>query len=510
LSPFKELKKFRMKQMRVIFKRAIVVLLFFSFQLHSQTLPKCVDSLIYYVAGPVVYKYNPSLPFSSTNPSTLIPSGGGQGLALGNNINGGPSPTFYNLIGGFYNYWNGTSWVSTTHSAGTPNALNIAVGGCYIYNLVGSTGDVYRYDGTGNGTLLTTITGFSGGGPYDLAADVEGNFYILKTTTITPQYLRMYSSAGALLNSFSLTGIPNGVAGGGFAVIENYVYALTNSGFYKGTISGSAVNFTFTAPTSSLPGASDLANCPTLKAGTPINYNFSNSGLSCATNTGSVNASGWPSGTTYTWSGPGLSGPINNSSASCSLTGSYNCTITAPGNCPLVLTTSVATSGTFATSVIASNTIVCSGGSVQMLASGGSSYTWAPASSLSSSNGTLVTANPTVTTTYTVMASGSGSCTPSPNTITINVTTCAGINSLFSDSGIRIYPNPNNGEFIIRSEKELNARLSDQLGRLVSEIKLGEENNYEFNTYGLPGGIYFLTGTEPGKHFVHKIVVIGN
>ena len=54
---------------------------------------------------------------------------------------------------------------------------------------------------------------------------------------------------------------------------------------------------------------------------------------------------------------------------------------------------------------------ICPGGSSVLIASGGSSYTWSPSQSLSSSTGNSVTATPTSTTTYTVTGDDGSGCT---------------------------------------------------------------------------------------------------
>ncbi len=56
------------------------------------------------------------------------------------------------------------------------------------------------------------------------------------------------------------------------------------------------------------------------------------------------------------------------------------------------------------------NQSICNGQTAAMLVSGGSSYTWSPAGTLSTSTGSNVIANPTVTTVYSVL-SGAGTCT---------------------------------------------------------------------------------------------------
>jgi gliding motility-associated-like protein len=65
----------------------------------------------------------------------------------------------------------------------------------------------------------------------------------------------------------------------------------------------------------------------------------------------------------------------------------------------------------------------CSGGTVTLTASGGSTYTWTPTTGLNNTTGAVVTATPAVTTTYTVKASNGSGC---PNTNSITVTASGG------------------------------------------------------------------------------------
>ena len=62
---------------------------------------------------------------------------------------------------------------------------------------------------------------------------------------------------------------------------------------------------------------------------------------------------------------------------------------------------------------------MCSGTSLTLTATGASSYTWSPASTLSSSTASLVTATPVITTTYTLLGAN-GICTNSTTQV-INV-----------------------------------------------------------------------------------------
>lgn len=71
-----------------------------------------------------------------------------------------------------------------------------------------------------------------------------------------------------------------------------------------------------------------------------------------------------------------------------------------------------------------SNPSICNGQSVSLNASGASSYSWSPATGLSATTGSAVSANPSATTTYTVTGSNNGACN-STATVVVNVTPLA-------------------------------------------------------------------------------------
>jgi gliding motility-associated-like protein len=283
----------------------IIVSFVLSSYYSSAQAPNCpaIGGLIYYVTGSQIWNFDPNLPPGPGNPSlnTIVPPAGSGSLAVANNINGGTlSPTFYVIAGGTYQWWNGTAWVNTGH---TPGAVNPGGGGQYIYSLEGGGGNVYKYDGTGNATLLMTVPGFAGGGPFDMCADCEGNFYILKITT--PGFLNKYSPTGALLQSYTISGATSVGSGGGFGIINNEVYYNNTSGFWRGVIAGTNVNFVQVIPTGLNPSPSDFGTCQiggTVKAQASID-----TGYYCLT-PGSTPVSVSVSGSApYTWTV--LSGP---------------------------------------------------------------------------------------------------------------------------------------------------------------------------------------------------------
>jgi hypothetical protein len=106
-----------------------------------------------------------------------------------------------------------------------------------------------------------------------------------------------------------------------------------------------------------------------------------------------------------------------NYSTTCSITNTVNVTVNA-----LPTTTVSATLPSYSAADSYTPTAICSGVNTATLTAGGAyTYTWSPASGLSSVNGYSVVANPTVTTTYTV--SGSNNCATVNASTTITVQT---------------------------------------------------------------------------------------
>jgi hypothetical protein len=72
---------------------------------------------------------------------------------------------------------------------------------------------------------------------------------------------------------------------------------------------------------------------------------------------------------------------------------------------------------------------------------------------------------------------------------------------------LMVYPNPNNGTFIIHASKPCDLRLLNSLGQLVENVQLNSFNNYSFEVCGLSTGFYFLQGSSVGSYVNQKIVV---
>lgn len=246
--------------------------LFVRTSIHAQ-LPQCdriymdrANSIVIPILGALVlpttdiYGYNPSLPASATNPSlnTIQLPLNHSGLTVGEVLgSGSPTLTFYTVVRDSvtdvlqYWYYSPTTltWVNTNHTA---SAVNFASGGGNIYNLRGDSGIIYKYNGTGNDVLLTTVNDFINEGPFDLIADCPGNFYLLNLTgNGTAPFLRKYDPNGALLQNWTVNN-PNGYsAAAGFGVVGTQIYVdnfdqttYSLTGIASGAIAANSADFT--------------------------------------------------------------------------------------------------------------------------------------------------------------------------------------------------------------------------------------------------------------------------
>ena len=356
-------------------------------------LPTCSglsSQIIYYAAttGGNIYNYDPSQPISAANPSTntiTLPTGA-NGLSVNENLNAAsPSPTFYTTVSGYYYYYNGTTWTNTGHTSGANNANNMAGGGGYIYSLSAAAGGIYKYDGTGNATLLITVSGTNL--VSDLDADCNGNFYFIDPAAAL---MRKYNSSGSVIQSWTVSSASNN-AGGGFAIFGNKLYyniaaSATLDTMYFGVIGASS--------TISVNPIGSLSNLPADFGSCPLGTNVATVNTPLASydcNTGRPDTLIAYGAGPFTWSV--LSGPavISGSGDTVTVTTSGNATLqlssgalTYCGNNTQTITLNYTP---LDTTLITTNAPVCVGDTLHLngLNAVGATYTWSGPVSYSSS-----------------------------------------------------------------------------------------------------------------------------
>ena len=318
--------------------------------------PSCPTNSIYAHNGTIINGHTlPNGP--PTNVLTNLPPGAG-GLAIGPAFGfPAPNPTWWTTNGGTYWYYNNAgNWVNTGHALTNGAAVNLGGGSSRLYNLVGASGNIYMYNGTGPDVLLTTLVpAFGGGGPYDVVCDDQNYFYILRANN--QQGIYCYNPQGVLTCSWSITGMISQTAGGGFAILNTpnplvrMMYYNSNGTDYIGNMIVGSSNIISTVQP--LPGGGDYACCSLL---TPTGFIVAPLGgtLTCnlpqiplvaqVLGNGSFNWTGGygtPTTTPITptcgnivWSGPGIVNGQNTPTINVNQPGVYSFTLSGCNSCP--------------------------------------------------------------------------------------------------------------------------------------------------------------------------------
>jgi hypothetical protein len=112
---------------------------------------------------------------------------------------------------------------------------------------------------------------------------------------------------------------------------------------------------------------------------------------------------------------------------------------------------------------------------------------------------------------YTATANGDYAVTVTENNCTatsacITVTTTGISSNSNLDSQFSVYPNPNNGSFVIKSNGEGTYSIVNNLGQTIQTVKLtAAQTFYEINN--LDNGVYFIVGFKDNQITRQKIVV---
>lgn len=149
----------------------------------------------------------------------------------------------------------------------------------------------------------------------------------------------------------------------------------------------------------------------------------------------------------------------------------------------------------------ATQPLACALSPVTFTAAGAVTYSWSTSSSTQSVTGIFA---PLVSTMYTVTGTDANGCQSSTGFLQ-NVAACTGIQSSVVRPGSRIYPNPNNGEFIIETEVNTEISIISATGQMMYTGKTTELTT-GVSLKELAPGVYFvkLTGSS-GRHLVKLI-----
>ena len=141
-------------------------------------------------------------------------------------------------------------------------------------------------------------------------------------------------------------------------------------------------------------------------------------------------------------------------------------------------------------SIASTATTICLGEGVTLTANGANTYTWSGGINTNS-----IAVSPSVSTTYSASGSGTNNCV-GRNTLQIIVSECTSINTIASKTAIKVYPNPNNGEFTIEltNINNSNITITNVLGQIIKTQKAELKNQIDLNLFDK--GIYFINVME--------------
>jgi len=141
---------------------------------------------------------------------------------------------------------------------------------------------------------------------------------------------------------------------------------------------------------------------------------------------------------------------------------------------------------------------ICQGDSVTLYSSGGGTYKWSTGSSTSS-----ILVKPASTTTYSVVITNGPCVKDTSVTVTVEICSTSGVGNYHQASSlINVYPNPNNGSFIVsllNIDKKCSINIYNVLGQQVYQSNINSDNT-EINLRSQPQGIYlYRVITEAGN-----------
>ncbi len=147
-----------------------------------------------------------------------------------------------------------------------------------------------------------------------------------------------------------------------------------------------------------------------------------------------------------------------------------------------------------------SNTLLCSGQTATLTASGANTYTWN-----TTGNGSNIAISPTVTSSYTVIGTDVNGCS-NTSTITQSVSLCTGINELESESGVLVFPNPFTDKITIKNSfNNSSVSIVDVLGKVVFEEQIAS-NEIELDLSHLNTGFYQMIVKGDNNSYTQKII----
>ena len=170
------------------------------------------------------------------------------------------------------------------------------------------------------------------------------------------------------------------------------------------------------------------------------------------------------------------------------------------GTCSNTASISVTVNPLPTVTAVSERSIICLQESVELTAGGAVSYLW----NTSSTSPSLMV-SPSVNTNYTVTGTDANGCVNTA-VVSILVSECVGINQISTSSWqYAVYPNPNQGEFIIETSEQITAVIVNAIGQSVSTQQLYAGKN-SINLNSQAKGVYFVQLKNANSTKIIKVV----
>jgi hypothetical protein len=344
--------------------------------------------------------------------------------------------------------------------ASPSTTVSLASGGTYLPPLAASTTTYYaEANGTGNDSLLTTLTSNNGaaGNMFDITAlsNITINAFDMNINGTTTATVEVWYRTGSFVGFETsnagwtqiLTTTVTGMGSGNLTTVPSTLNLNVPAGqtyaFYVTTNGGPSVRYT---------NGTTLGSLYTSNADLQF-FEGKGGGYFSVTNSPRV------------WNGQ-----IRYTKAGC-----------VSPRIPVTLTVTPFPTVTIAPTA----TTICLGSSITFTASGAQTYSWSSGATTS-----VTVESPTITTSYTVTGDSAG-CS-AMDTVSISVVVCTGVNGIASYNDVNVYPNPfrNVVNVVIENVSEKSVfEVYDALGRIVINLPLKDHQTI-INTSELPGGVY--------------------